>query len=63
MPDISDEFNALLIRIRSPETRRAGDALFSAEPLDLSLTYLPDNFDSLDTQPDSKSITIICKKS
>ena len=52
--DISDEFDALLIRIRSPETRRAGDALFSAEPLDLSLTYLPDKFNRPDTRPDSE---------
>ena len=62
MSDISDEFDALLIRIRSPETRRAGDALFSAEPLDLSLTYLPDNFDRTDTRPDSKLNHTICKK-
>lgn len=54
MPDVSEEFDALLIRIRSPETSRAGDALFSAEPLDLSHTYLPDKFDRPDTRPDSK---------
>lgn len=52
--DMSDEFDALLIRIRSLETRRAGDALFSAEPPDLSLTYSQDKFDRTNTWPDSK---------
>lgn len=59
---MKDEFDALLVRISSPETRKAGDAFFSADPLDLALTYSPDNFDSPDTQPDSKSIDTICKK-
>ncbi|QEY16988.1 MULTISPECIES: hypothetical protein [unclassified Cellvibrio] len=62
MSDINDEFYALLIRISSPKTRRAGDAFFSADPLDLSITYSPDNFDSFDVQPDGKSTDIIGKK-
>lgn len=62
VPDMNDEFDALLARISSPETRRAGDALFSVDSLDLSLTYSPDNFDSPDHQPDLKSIDIIYDK-
>lgn len=50
---MNDEFDALLARISSPETRKAGDALFSADPPDLSLTYSPDNFDSPDTESES----------
>lgn len=60
--DLKDELDALLVRISSPNTRKAGDAFFSADPLDLSLTYSPDNFDSHDAQPDSKSSDTICKK-
>lgn len=60
--DMKDEFDALLVRISSPQTRKAGDAFFSADPLDLSLTYSPDNFDSHDAQPDSKSSDTIGKK-
>lgn len=60
--DLKDELDALLVRISSPKTRKAGDAFFSAEPLDLALTYSPDNFDSYDAQPDSKSSDTICKK-
>ena len=60
--DINDELDALLARISSPESRRAGDAFFSADPLDLSLTYSPDNFDSLNTQSDFQSTEILCKK-
>lgn len=62
VPNMKDEFDSLLVRISSPKTRKAGDAFFSADPLDLSLTYSPDNFDSPDTQPDSKSSDTICKK-
>ncbi|WP_151055886.1 hypothetical protein [Cellvibrio sp. KY-YJ-3] len=62
MPDINDEFDALLVRISSPKTRRAGDAFFSADPLDLSITYSPDNFDSFGAQSDGKSTDTICKK-
>lgn len=62
MSDMNDEFDALLVKIRSPETRRAGDALFSAAPPDLSVTYLPDNFKSADDQLDPKLIYTICKK-
>ena len=62
MSDAGDEFEALLIRIRSAETRRAADALFAAEPLDLSLTYLPDNFCRPDTRLDSKLNDTISKK-
>lgn len=62
MSDINDELDALLARISSPESRRAGDALFSADPLDLSLTYSPDNFDSLNTQSDFQRTEIVCKK-
>lgn len=57
MSDIKDEFDALLIRIRSHEARRAGDLLFSADPYDLSATYSPDNFERPDTQSDSNSST------
>jgi hypothetical protein len=60
--DINDELDALLARISSPESRRAGDALFSADPLDLSLTYSPGNFDSPNTQSDFKGTEIPCKK-
>lgn len=62
MPDITDELAALLVRISSPEARRAGDALFSVDPPDLSITYSPDNFGSPDTQPGSNSNSTICKK-
>jgi hypothetical protein len=58
---MNDEFDALLARISSPETRRAGDVLFSADPLDLSLTYSPDNFDNPDTQSDSEQTEILYK--
>lgn len=62
MSDIKDELDALLIRIRSHETRRAGDLLFSADPYDLSATYSPESFERPDSQPDSKSIDINFKK-
>ncbi len=62
MPDINDEFDALLVRISSPKNRTAGDAFFSADPLDLSITYSPDIFDSLGAQFDGKSIDTTCKK-
>lgn len=62
MSDIKDELNALLKRISSPEARRAGDLLFSADPPDLSATYSPDSFERPDSQPDSKSIDIDLKK-
>jgi hypothetical protein len=47
---MNEEFEALLSRISSPQSRRAGDAFFSADPLDLSLSYRPDNFDTPDTE-------------
>lgn len=62
MSDMEGELDSLLVRISSPKTRRAGDAFFSADPLDLSVTYSPDNFVSFDAQPDSKSIDTTCKK-
>lgn len=62
MPDMRDELDALLARIRSPNTRKAGDALFSADPLDLSLSYSPDNFVKPDAHPDPKSTPTTCKK-
>lgn len=62
VPDMKDEFEALLMRISSPETRKVADAFFSANPPDLSLTYSPDNFDSDDAQANSKSSNTICKK-
>lgn len=55
MSDIKGELDALLARIRSPKSRRAGDAFFSADPLDLSLTYSPDNFVRHDARPDLTS--------
>ncbi|PUA27461.1 MAG: hypothetical protein B0W54_12865 [Cellvibrio sp. 79] len=62
MADMNDEFDVLLVRIRSLETRTAGDALFSADPPDLSVTYSPDNFKSSDNQLNPKLIDTICKK-
>lgn len=62
MSDMNDELNALLVRIRSPQTRKAGDALFLADPPDLSATYSPDNFVSPDNESDSKLIDTISKK-
>lgn len=62
MSDMEGELDSLLVRISSPKTRRAGDAFFSADPLDLSVTYSPDNFDSFDAQPDSKSTGTTCEK-
>jgi hypothetical protein len=58
MPDITDELAALLVRVSSPETRRAGDTLFSVDTPDLSITYSPDNFGSPDAQSGSNSISI-----
>ena len=61
--NMNNEFDALLERIRSPNTCRAGDALFSVDPPDLSITYSPDNFDNIETSPDSKSINASYKNS
>lgn len=36
---INFDYEALMARISSAETRRAGDALFSATPPDLAQTY------------------------
>lgn len=44
MAYMNDEIDALLERISSPCTRRAGDAFFSVNPPDLSATYSPDDF-------------------
>lgn len=63
MPDMKDELDALLARIRSPNTRKAGDALFSADPLDLSLSCSPDNFVRHDSRPDLTLTDTSCKKS
>jgi hypothetical protein len=63
MSDLKDALDDLLARIRSPKTRKVGDAFFSADPLDLSVTYSPDNFVRPDAQPDPKSTDAIFKKS
>lgn len=63
MSDMKDQLDALLARIRSPNTRKAGEAFFSADPLDLSVTYSPDNFVRLDAQPDPKPTDPPSKKS
>ncbi|HCS63579.1 MAG TPA: hypothetical protein DIW64_05500 [Cellvibrio sp.] len=39
---INFDNEALMARISSAETRRAGDALFSATPPDLAQTYTPE---------------------
>lgn len=62
MTDIKDELNALLERVSSPETRKAGDVFFLADPIDLSVTYLPVDFNSFDIQSDSMSIDTVCQK-
>lgn len=63
MSDIKDEVDALLQRIRSPNTRKAGDDFFSADPLDLSSSYSPDNFVRQDSRPDLTLTDTSCKKS
>lgn len=60
---MKDELDDLLACIRSPKSRRAGDAFFSADPLDLSVTYSPDNFVRPDARPDPKSTDATFKKS
>lgn len=62
MGDVKVEFDDLLTRIRSPTTRKAGDAFFLADPLDLSVTYSPDNFVKPDAHPDLKSTPTTCMK-
>ncbi len=62
MPDITNEFDALRVRISSPESRRAGDVLFSVDPPDLSVTYSPDNFGSPEAQSGSNSSSTIFEK-
>lgn len=39
---INFDYERLMARISSAETRRAGDALFSATPPDLAQTYNPE---------------------
>lgn len=62
MPDITNEFDALRVRISSPESRRAGDVLFSVDPPDLSVTYSPDNFGGPEILSGSNSSSTICEK-